>query len=96
MKDGWLAAPGVVFPNAIREYFPDTTVPHVMWSEPFDFEGLGTVTVDGVDHDVHALQGVPLSDGEHDLLLRRGFDVLESRLASANVAHFDFHRASVC
>ena len=96
MKDGWLAAPGVVFPNAVREYVADTTVPHLMWTEPFDFEGLGKMTVEGIDHEVHALQGVPLSDREHDFLVTYGFDELTNRLESSNVAHFDFHRDSVC
>jgi antitoxin YqcF len=36
IKNGWLAAPGVVFPNAVREYLPETTVPHLMWTEPFE------------------------------------------------------------
>jgi hypothetical protein len=62
MKDRWLAAPGVVFADVVREYFPNTTVPHIMWTEPFDFDGLSTVHVDGVDQDVHVLQAVPLAD----------------------------------
>jgi hypothetical protein len=31
MKDGWLAAPGVVFPGAVAEYCPRATTPHLMW-----------------------------------------------------------------
>jgi hypothetical protein len=64
IKDGWLAAPGVVFPNAVREYFPETTVPHLMWTEPFDFADLSTITVDGMDATVHVLQAVPLTEAE--------------------------------
>ncbi len=33
-SSGWLAAPGVVFPDVVAEYVRDTTVPHLMWTEP--------------------------------------------------------------
>lgn len=96
MKNGWLAAPGVVFPNAVSEYFPRTTVPHVMWVEPFDFEDLSTVGVDGLEHDCHVLQAVPLADSERNFLSVNGFEALEERLSSAGVAHYDFYRAAAC
>lgn len=96
MKNRWLAAPGVVFPNAVSEYLPQTTVPHLMWVEPFDFEGLSTVRVDGISEDVHVLQGVPLADSERDFLGANGFDALEERLDSAQVAHYDFDRPAAC
>lgn len=96
IKDGWLAAPGVVFPNAVREYFPGTTVPHLMWTEPFDFADLSTIRVDGMDENVHVLQGVPLTEPERALLHEHGFDALSSRLESAEAQHFDLYRESVC
>jgi hypothetical protein len=96
MKDGWLAAPGVVFPTAVSEYFPSTTVPHVMWTEPFDFDGLSAFTVPGVERDLHALQGVPLSEAEYRFLLDNGFYALHELLIQAGVLHFDLFRASAC
>jgi hypothetical protein len=96
MKDGWLAAPGVVFPEAVREYVPDTTVPHLMWVEPFDFPDLSSITLDGVDPDVHVLQAVPLTEPERVLLHGGGFETLAKRLESAEASHFDLHRESVC
>ena len=96
MKDGWLAAPGVVFPDAVRAHFPDTTVPHVMWVEPFDFADLRNFRVDGVDLDVHVLQAVPVTEGERVLLHEHGFDALSKRLELAQARHFDLYRESVC
>ena len=96
IKDGWLAAPGVVFPDAVREYLPDTTVPHLMWTEPFDFTDLGTIAVDGLVENLHVLQAVPLTERERDFLLEPGFDALSSRLESAEARHFDLYRVSVC
>lgn len=96
LKDGWLAAPGVVFPDAVREYFPGTTVPHLMWTEPFDFPDLSTFTAPDVPGDIHVLQGVPVSDAEREHLIAHGFDSLEHRLSAARVHHFDLQRRSVC
>ena len=96
LKEGWLAAPGVVYPNAVREYVPDTTVPHVMWSEPIEFQGLSTISVDTLGHQVHVLQAVPLAEAERTFLVEHGFDALAARLASAEAEHFDFWRASIC
>lgn len=96
MKDGWLAAPGVVFPNAVRMYIPETTVPHLMWTTPFDFPAMSRLAVPALTEPVHGLQGVPLSDQEYDLLERRGLGVLEERLEASDAPHFDLYRASTC
>lgn len=95
LKDGWLAAPGVVFPDAISEYFPDATVPHLMWTEPFDFRDLASVEIPGLKADVHILQAVPITEAERQLLLRAGFGALSDALQSAGAEHFDLRRASV-
>lgn len=94
MKSGWLAAPGVVFPGVVREYSSGTTTPHVMWTEPFAFDGLGTVTLDGVDVDVHWLQAVPLTEPEAEFLRSEGYDALTARLESADVPYYDLGRPS--
>jgi len=94
VKDRWLAAPGVVFPDLVAEYYPTGNVRHLMWAEPFDFEGLSTFSVDDLDYPIHALQGVPITDREYDLLLRDGYFALETALEAAGVEHFDFSRES--
>jgi antitoxin YqcF len=92
-KDGWLAAPGVVFPDLVRMYFTDTTTPHVMWSEPFNIQGLSTIAVAGFG-EVHCLLAVPLSDAEVRYLHTNGFDRLEERLVERSVEYFDLRRES--
>jgi hypothetical protein len=95
VKDGWLVAPGVVFPNAVGEYYRDATTPHLMWTEPFDFPELSTVHLDGLERDVHWLQGVPLTENERAFLLDAGFDALSGRLEAADAPYYDFFRQSV-
>lgn len=94
-KDGWLAAPGVVFPDVVHEYFPTASTPHVMWTEPLAFPELSTAALPGVDHDVHWLQGVPLTEPERVLLMNRGFDALSQRLEAAGATYYDLWRQSV-
>jgi hypothetical protein len=96
VKDGWLAAPGVVFPDVVAEFFPGTKVPHVMWAEPFSHEHLSSMAIAGVEHDVHVLQGVPLATSEADFLRANGFDALEELLAAAQVDVADLWRTPVC
>mgnify|MGYP006001348823 FL=1 len=66
-----------------------------MWVEPFDYDGLTPLAVEGVAQDLHPLQGVPITDSEWDLLRRQGFFELERALESGGVAHYDLFRPSV-
>lgn len=94
MKEHLLAAPGVVFPNLVSEYFPDTTTPHVMWVHPVMPE-LTTAAIEGAG-DVHWLRGIPISESEQEFLGDAGFDALEALLAAnGGVDVTDLHRASV-
>ena len=94
LKSRWLAAPGVVFPDVVGEYLPGTTTPHLMWVEPFAFDGLGTVGLDGIAAEIHWLQGVPLSDREAHFLRDEGYDGLSARLESEDAQYFDLMRTS--
>jgi hypothetical protein len=38
IKDGWLAAPGVVFPGILTGYSMGTRMEHVLWYPPFPLE----------------------------------------------------------
>lgn len=96
MKDRWLAAPGVVFPDVVKEHLPDTMVPHIMWEEPFAFGGVGTVHVDGLEVEAHALRAVPIADSERLFLERNGYWEFTSRLESAKVITHDLYRRPVC
>lgn len=94
MKDRWLAAPGVVFPNLVGEYLPNASVRHLTWTEPFDFDGLSTFAPAGVNLPIHMLQAVPITDREYAMLRSDGFDALERALSAAEVRHYDLDRPS--
>lgn len=81
-KDGWLAAPGVVFPDQLSEYFPDVGARHLMWAEPSFAPELLTVELDcGVR--VQWLQAIPIHESERVFLMKEGYDALDEALAGA-------------
>lgn len=93
IKDGWLAAPGVVFPDLVAMYVPGTTTPHVMWAEPVNLPELSSVEITGVG-DVHWLLAIPLSTAEVQFLHENGYDALDARLGSAGAEYVDLRRPS--
>jgi hypothetical protein len=94
MKDGWLCAPGVVFPALVSDYELSETLEHILWVSPFPWPDLGSVKVEeGVS--VHWLLAVPISESERLLLADRGFHELEALFAGHEVEYYDLRRASV-
>lgn len=94
IKDGWLAAPGVVFPDLLRMYELSPTLRHLMWAAPFPYEQLSTVEVRNAP-DVHWLLGVPISEQERLFLLEHGYDALERRFVDAGLDYWRLDRESV-
>ncbi len=96
MKDRWLCAPGVVFPDLIARYYPglSTSLRHVLFVEPFPWQELSTLSV-GPDLDVHWLLAMAISDAERQYLNHHGYDELEALFTRHEVAYFDLRRDSV-
>ena len=94
MKQGWLAGPGVVFPDVVREYDPNTKVPHLMWFPPFIWPELGAVDL-GEGMRAHWLMGIPITEAERAFLHEEGFYRLEQLFTDEQVAYFDVNRASL-
>lgn len=93
-KDRWLAAPGVVFPDVVAQYCPNSRLPHLIWTEPFDYPHLSTLSVSGVG-DIHVLQGLPISEAEYRFVANMGYDALERRFEIDDVRYYDLDRPSV-
>jgi len=94
MKDRWLAAPGVVFPELVNQYDPSSRLEHVLWAPPFPWEQLGSVQV-ADDLTVHWLLAVPISEAERKFLVTHGFDALEQLFAEHELDYFDLSRSSL-
>jgi hypothetical protein len=94
IKDGWLAAPGVVFPGLLKEYGLSETLEHVLWVEPFAYEQLSDVDLGEGIH-AHWLLAVPISEEERRFLVAEGYDALEKRFADAELEYFNLERPSL-
>ncbi len=96
MKDGWLCAPGVVFPELLSTYFPRMSrrLQHVLFVEPFEWPTLSSVPIEE-RLVVHWLMAIPIAESERQFLNANGYDQLEALLAERNVAYFDLDRDTV-
>ncbi len=94
IKEGWLCAPGVVFPSLLTEYELSDELEHVLWVPPFPWEQLAEVTLTG-GAKVHWLLAVPISESERRLLEDAGYDRLEREFAEREIDYFDLSRRAV-
>ena len=91
MKDGWLAAPGVVFPDLLSEYDLSETFRNVLWMEPFVHQQLSEVDLgDGLR--AHWLMAMPISEAERRFLVSEGYFELERRFEAAQVEYWNLNR----
>ena len=93
IKDRWGCEPGAVFPSLVNEYKLSSTLEHLMWVEPFEWEQLGSVEV-GDGQTVHWLLAIPISEAERRFLTDRGFDELEKLFIEREIDYFDLNRPS--
>ncbi|MGV8082250.1 MAG: suppressor of fused domain protein [Coriobacteriia bacterium] len=93
MKDKWICAPGVVFPNLVAEYALSRTMRHLLWCPPFPWEQLGSVDL-GEGLRAHWLLAVPISDAERDFLFDHGYLELERLFEEKEILHYDLNRKS--
>ncbi|MDQ4131502.1 MAG: suppressor of fused domain protein [Actinomycetota bacterium] len=94
MKDGWLCAPGVVFPSLLSEYELSDELEHVLWVPPFPWERLAEVSLSGGAR-IHWLLAVPISESERRFLEDAGYDHLEREFADREIDYFDLSRPAV-
>lgn len=92
--EGWLAAPGVVFPGLVRDYDLSRELAHVLWTPPFAWSGLDAVAVTP-SLTVHWLLAVPIAESEYQLLLEEGYPALERRFEAADLPYYDLDRPAL-
>lgn len=93
-EQGHTAAPGVVLPSVLADYDLSETLEHVLLTDPFAYEELGSVEAPG-GPDVHWLQAVPISESERRYVLAEGYDALEQRFEQAEMEYWNLDRASL-
>jgi hypothetical protein len=94
INSGWTCEPGAIFSGVVAAHRPNTTVPHLLFVEPFLWEEELNAREIG-DRTVAWLLAVPISPSERDFTQRHGTDALEDRFEQAQIDIFDLDRDPV-
>jgi len=92
LKDKWQANPGTIFENMVSMYLPETDLPHIFFTAPFEWEEWGKVTLS--DRVIHPLLAIPVSNAEADLVTKNSGQDLEALWNSCRTDVFNWSRAS--
>lgn len=93
LKNEWKVAPGNIFEDIVSMYLPETKLPHLYFTAPFQWSDLGKVEL--LDRTIYPLVAIPISAAEatiasvnqgkelESLWERLGTDVLDWECGSA-------------
>ncbi|MFF7939802.1 suppressor of fused domain protein [Nocardia gamkensis] len=95
INSGWLAEPGRVFPNVMGAHVPDTTVPHLMFVNPYLWEDSDFASRKLTRKTVAWVQAVPITDAEMEYVRAHDAAALEELLVNAEPDILDTRRPSV-
>jgi antitoxin YqcF len=93
INSGWRVEPGNVFPNIIDRHFAGATAPHLLFVNPYLWDGLDSRALSGKT--VAWLMGVPITEAEKLYRGEHGADALEDLFEQADPDFIDLQRASV-
>jgi hypothetical protein len=92
MKDKWQLAPGIVFQRMVEMYIPETKLPHVLFTSPFQWEKMSKVEL--TEKTLYPLLAVRISEAERQLAKTNDGQDLEQRWADQGVDVLDWQRQS--
>lgn len=92
-RSKWFCAPGVIFPDIVRDYGISTTLEHFFFTDPFLWEALSSKNFGDVK--VSWLLAIPISEQEREYAKRTSSGELEKLFQSHQIDIFDKDRPSV-
>jgi hypothetical protein len=92
MKNKWRVAPGVIFEDIFEMYFPDTALPHVYFTAPYQWDSMAKIVLS--DQTIYPLLAIPISAAEADLAGQNSGRDLESLWTANRVDVLDWNRKS--
>ena len=95
INSGYKARPGGAFPGVVKLHHPDTTVPNLMFVEPYLWDEQAFASRQVGEKTVAWLQAVPISDAETQYLLDNGADALNELFEQRDPDFVDLQRDSV-
>ena len=95
INSGYHARPGGAFPGVVKLHHPDTTVPDLMFAEPYMWGEEALRSRVYGDKTVAWLQALPISGAETAYLREHGAEALGELFAEHDPDFIDLHRDSV-
>lgn len=92
MKNNWRIRPGVIFEDMLSMYFPYTTLPHIYFTTPFQWDGISKVKV--ASDVIYPILAIPVSEAEADLANKNDGQDLESLWLENEIQVLDWNRRS--
>lgn len=94
IRNHWFCAPGIIYPDIISMYYPDSPMKHLYFTTPFLWEDSLSVT-ELVTKKVAFLLIVPVSESERCFAVENSPRDLENIFERENIDIFDLYRKSV-
>lgn len=94
INSGYSCSPGAIYPNAVKMYYPELNMKHVMFVSPFLWNE-SLASFDFEDKYVSWLQAIPISEDEYVYAEKNGSEALEGLLEESEVDILDLNRPSV-
>jgi len=92
IKNGWKAAPGVIFESMVEMYVPETKLPHVMFTAPFQWNNMSKITLS--ERTIYPLVAVPISEAESKIASTNAGKDLESLWEQQSIDVLNWDRES--
>ncbi len=95
MRSRKLYYPGSVMPDYVKEWYPNSSVPHLYFTSPSLWSEGSFAELEVGSKKVNWLQVFPISTTEYEYLAKHGEDALENLFVKNDVDIFDIRRPSV-
>lgn len=93
IKDGWTVAPGTIFGSIAVMNIPETKLPLIYFTSPFQWDTISSVTLPGKT--IYPLLAIPISEEEYKLAAANSGLVLENLWEKYSVDVLNWNRESV-
>jgi len=93
IKNGWRIAPGAVFKDMMRMYFPEISLPHIYFTAPFQWSTMSKVDLPG--ETIYPLVAIPISEEESKIAGENDGRVLEKIWAKEQIDVLNWNREYV-
>ena len=93
MKNGWRVAPGVVFKDIMKMYFPEVNLPHLYFTAPFQWNTMSKVNLP--EGTIYPLVAIPISEEEDKIASENNGQALEEMWAKEQVDVLNWNRDDV-